>query len=87
MLTIDVLYMFQMLADAARPGQMKIILGDVMDYSLENLFPDDLKRDWMDYELPNIQLVNHSLTSTINCNRTFPLDLLVTCRLTLRHLC
>ena len=47
-----------MLADASRPGQMKIILGDVMDYSLDNLFPDDLKRDWMDHELPNIQLVN-----------------------------
>ncbi|RWR99023.1 dimethyladenosine transferase 1-like protein, partial [Dinothrombium tinctorium] len=38
--------MLEMLADAASPGQMKIIIGDVMDYSLENLFPQELKVDW-----------------------------------------
>ena len=37
-----------MLADAAHPGQMKIIVGDVMDYSFDGLFPDHLKRAWED---------------------------------------
>lgn len=48
-----------MLADASSPGQMKIIVGDVMDYSLEGLFPAELKTDWMDHELPNIHFVGN----------------------------
>lgn len=47
-----------MLADAANPGQMKIIVGDVMDYSLEGLFPQELKRDWDDEE-PNIHFIGN----------------------------
>lgn len=42
----------QMLADAAQPGQMKIILGDVMDYTFDNLFPEHLKREWEDSPPP-----------------------------------
>jgi dimethyladenosine transferase 1 len=37
-----------MLAEAANPGQMKIMLGDVLDYGLDDLFPDELRRDWDD---------------------------------------
>jgi dimethyladenosine transferase 1 len=47
-----------MLADAALPGQMKIIIGDVMDYSFENLFPIELKREWSDFP-PPIQIVGN----------------------------
>lgn len=36
----------EMLADAGYPGQMKIILGDILDYTLADLFPSDCKRDW-----------------------------------------
>lgn len=35
-----------MLADAALPGQMKIIVGDVMDYNFDNLFPETLRTEW-----------------------------------------
>lgn len=49
---------WQMLADACHPGQMKIIIGDVMDYSFENLFPDDARRQWTD-ECPPIQIVGN----------------------------
>jgi dimethyladenosine transferase 1 len=38
--------MLEQLADAASPGQMKIILGDVLDYSLEGLFPESAKKPW-----------------------------------------
>lgn len=35
-----------MLADAAIPGQMKIIVGDVMDYTFDGLFPEELRTEW-----------------------------------------
>ena len=38
--------MLEQLADAASPGQMKIILGDCLDYSFETLFPKSLAKDW-----------------------------------------
>lgn len=38
--------LLEQLADAASPGQLKIILGDAMDYSLANLFPEDCKAPW-----------------------------------------
>lgn len=41
-----------MLADAAAPGQMKIMIGDVMDYTFEGLFPQHLKREWGDATPP-----------------------------------
>lgn len=40
--------MLEQLADASSPGQMKIILGDVLDYSLEGLFPESVKKPWED---------------------------------------
>lgn len=48
-----------MLADAAAPGQMKIVIGDVMDLSLDNLFDHSLKRDWNDLEPPDIRFVGN----------------------------
>jgi dimethyladenosine transferase 1 len=51
--------MLEMLADAAHPGQMKIIVGDVMDYSLEGLFPAELKTEWSEYDLPDIQFIGN----------------------------
>lgn len=41
-----------MLADAALPGQMKILLGDVMDYNFDNLFDERLKVPWDDRPPP-----------------------------------
>lgn len=41
-----------MLADAAAPGQMKIIVGDVMDYTFDGLFPEHLRTDWNDNSPP-----------------------------------
>lgn len=38
--------MLEQLADAASPGQMKIILGDCLDYSFETLFPPSVAKDW-----------------------------------------
>ena len=38
--------MLEQLADAASPGQLKIVVGDVLDYTLEKLFPDEARRDW-----------------------------------------
>jgi len=38
--------MLEQLADAAAPGQMKIILGDVLDYSLDGIFPESVKKPW-----------------------------------------
>lgn len=38
--------MLEQLADAAIPGQLKIVVGDVMDYTLETLFPGEARRDW-----------------------------------------
>lgn len=38
--------LLEQLADAASPGQLKIILGDAMDYSLSNLFPEECKVPW-----------------------------------------
>ena len=40
--------LLEQLADAASPGQLKIILGDAMDYSLANLFPEHCKVPWDD---------------------------------------
>ncbi|RWS23753.1 dimethyladenosine transferase 1-like protein [Leptotrombidium deliense] len=50
--------MLEMLADAAVPGQMKIIIGDVMDYSLEGLFPEELKKSWDDVP-PSIHFIGN----------------------------
>lgn len=36
----------QMLADAGLPGQMKIIVGDAMDYTFDRLFPDEISTEW-----------------------------------------
>lgn len=36
----------EMLAEASHPGQMKIMLGDILDYTLNDLFPHECKRDW-----------------------------------------
>lgn len=47
-----------MLADAANPDQMKIIIGDVMDFTFDNLFPESLKRDWHD-EPPPIKVIGN----------------------------
>ena len=47
-----------MLADASLPGQMKIIIGDVMDYSFENLFPEEVRRQWSD-PCPPIHIVGN----------------------------
>ena len=41
-----------MLADAALPGQMKIIVGDVMDYNFDGLFPEQLRTEWHDSPPP-----------------------------------
>ena len=49
--------MLEQLADAASPGQMKIILGDVLDYSLEGLFPQSVKKDWMAGENREVSFV------------------------------
>ena len=38
--------MLEQLADASAPGQMKIILGDCLDYSFETLFPQYVAKDW-----------------------------------------
>ncbi|KAI1294978.1 Dimethyladenosine transferase 1, mitochondrial [Halotydeus destructor] len=51
--------MLEMLADAANPGQMKIILGDVMDYSLDGLVRPELAVPWLDYETPNVNIVGN----------------------------
>lgn len=48
-----------MLADASHPGQMKIIVGDVMDYSLEGLFPAELKKEWTDHDTPDIHFIGN----------------------------
>lgn len=45
-----------MLADAAQPGQMKIVLGDVRDFSLNTIFSEDLKKDWNSPDLPRIHV-------------------------------
>ncbi|CAG2116478.1 unnamed protein product, partial [Medioppia subpectinata] len=50
--------MLEMLADASLPGQMKIIIGDVMDYSFEGLFPDETRREWTDTS-PPIRIVGN----------------------------
>ncbi|XP_054153319.1 mitochondrial dimethyladenosine transferase 1-like [Oppia nitens] len=50
--------MLEMLSDAAYPGQMRIIIGDVMDYSFEKLFPEETRREWTD-ESPPIQIVGN----------------------------
>lgn len=36
------------LLSSAVPGKMKIIIGDVMDYNMENVFPKELSKDWHD---------------------------------------
>ena len=38
--------LLEQLADAATPGQLKIVLGDIMDYSLQGLFPDSCRTEW-----------------------------------------
>ena len=38
--------MLEQLADAASPGQMKIVLGDCLDYSFETLFPKSAAKEW-----------------------------------------
>ncbi|XP_074601214.1 mitochondrial transcription factor B1 [Brevipalpus obovatus] len=48
----------EMLADAAHPGQMKIIIGDALDYSLNNFFHPALKREWED-DPPPIHFVGN----------------------------
>ncbi|CAG2166978.1 unnamed protein product, partial [Oppiella nova] len=50
--------MLEMLSDASLPGQMKIIIGDVMDYSFDGLFPKELRREWTD-ESPPIHIVGN----------------------------
>lgn len=47
-----------MLADSALPGQMKIILGDVMDYTFDGLFPSHLKHEWDDVT-PSINIIGN----------------------------
>ncbi|XP_023222666.1 dimethyladenosine transferase 1, mitochondrial-like [Centruroides sculpturatus] len=37
----------ELLSNAA-PGRMKIILGDVLDYNMETIFPEEMSRDWHD---------------------------------------
>ncbi|XP_015782051.1 dimethyladenosine transferase 1, mitochondrial-like [Tetranychus urticae] len=44
--------MLEMLADAAYPGQMKIMLGDIRDIKMDSFFHPDLKRDWLDKLAP-----------------------------------
>jgi len=41
-----------MLADAALPGQMKIILGDVLAYNFDSLFPQELRTEWSERPPP-----------------------------------
>jgi len=41
-----------MLADAANPGQMKIIVGDVMDYTFDRLFPTNIGTQWHESSPP-----------------------------------
>ncbi|XP_053203079.1 mitochondrial dimethyladenosine transferase 1-like [Panonychus citri] len=50
--------MLEMLSDAAYPGQMKILLGDVRDFNMENFFDPSLKRDWLDSP-PSIQFFSN----------------------------
>lgn len=38
--------MLEMLADAALPGQMKVIIGDILDYSLGGFLHPSLRREW-----------------------------------------
>ncbi|KAH9526472.1 Dimethyladenosine transferase 1, mitochondrial [Dermatophagoides farinae] len=50
--------MLEMLASAAYPDQMKIIVGDVMDYTFDNLFPGHLKKEWHE-ESPDIRIIGN----------------------------
>lgn len=47
----------EMLADAGHPGQMKIMLGDILDYTLAGIFPDDCKREWE--KASNVYLISN----------------------------
>lgn len=47
-----------MLADATYPEQMKIIVGDVMDYTFDNLFPEHLRKEWHE-ESPAIRIIGN----------------------------
>lgn len=47
-----------MLADAVHPGQLKIIIGDILDFNLDNLFPESCRRDWND-EIPPISVIGN----------------------------
>jgi dimethyladenosine transferase, putative len=50
--------LLEMLADAANPGQMKIIIGDALNFSLANLFPQEIKCNWQD-EPPPIHFIGN----------------------------
>ncbi|KAH9420795.1 mitochondrial transcription factor B1 [Dermatophagoides pteronyssinus] len=50
--------MLEMLADATYPEQMKIIVGDVMDYTFDNLFPEHLRKEWHE-ESPAIRIIGN----------------------------
>lgn len=47
-----------MLADAAQPGQMNIMLGDAMDQTFEGLFPEEAGRAWDD-DPPRIMIIGN----------------------------
>ena len=50
--------MLEMLADAANPGQLKIIIGDALHFSLANLFPKEISCDWQD-DAPPIHFIGN----------------------------
>ena len=47
----------EMLAESCNPGQMKIMLGDILDYTLIDLFPSECKQDWN--KSSNIYLISN----------------------------
>lgn len=51
--------LLEQLADAAAPGQLKIILGDAMDYSLRNLFPPECATEWKDQVNESISFIGN----------------------------
>lgn len=47
----------EMLAEASNPGQMKIMLGDILDYTLIDLFQNETKKDWK--QNSNVYLISN----------------------------
>lgn len=47
----------EMLSEACEPGQMKIMLGDCLDYTFANLFPEECKKEWN--QASNVYLISN----------------------------